>query len=175
MSISSYRFHALVLTVLLSPSFAVASPSGTCHYVDSDVDITLTIVDGVAYQEPNPFDPRKVDTQIVLSSVKLDTGPMVSAKNIEHVVDAQAGNSKGGHVMFTLNDGKLTRVAAYPESGRSLSRESADLGTATLSRSNSKGLAGSVETKFSSDGEVECTTQFDMDFLRVPSVSAKSS
>lgn len=166
-------FPAVVVSVLLSPSLAAASASGTCHYVDSDVNITLTMVDGVAYQEMNPFESGQVDTQIVLSSVKLDTAPMAAAKNIEHAVDAQTGKSKGGHVIFTLNEGKLTRVAIYPESGRSLSLESADLGTSTLSHTDAKGLAGSVEAKFSNGGEVECKTKFDLNYLRVLPAPAK--
>lgn len=173
MTISQNFFHSLVLAVVLSPSVAAASASGTCHYVDSDVDITLIMVDGVAYQAVKPFVSGQVDTQVVLSSIQLDTSEMATANNIEHAVDAQAGKGKGGHVMFTLNEGKLTRVAIYPESGRSLSLESADLGTSTLSRADAKGLAGSVDAKFSNDGQVECKTKFDLDYLRVLPAPAK--
>jgi len=158
--------HALVLVLAgaLPPLVAHAgSTTGSCTYEDKKI----AFVDGVIFQEADPYDDDKKVTTVALASTKLDAGRIAAAENhggavTDQVLDQFHGQRDGpqlGLIRITFGEKGVSGYYTYIAPGTNMSQSgSPPIGELKLTRTDAKGAAGHYTLK----GEVSCDFTFDL-------------
>lgn len=160
-----FRHRALAVALALLPFATNAGTVGSCSYEDKKI----TFVDGVIYQEPDPYDEGKKLTTVALASTKLDAGRIAAAEDhgsavTDQVSDQFHGQRDGpqlGLVRITFGEKGVTGYYTYIAPGTNMSQSgSAPIGELKLTRSDAKGAAGHYALK----GDVSCDFNFDLGY-----------
>jgi len=162
-------FRAAALISLSLPMVALAGGNGTCTYEGKK----LTLIDAVAYQRPDHFEPGKMETTVALASVKLDAGKVAASKDPDDAVRDLAGD--GGLVRITLDDSGVTAIYAYLPPGSNISQSGTAFGDLKRSRSDAKGVAGHYTLKGNDDKALSCDFGFDLAYAVPGSKGSKAS
>lgn len=169
---SRFTLSAVALTCLLSPIVALAGNSGACNYKGKK----LTLVDGVAYQRPDHFEPAKTETTVALASLKLDAGKIAAAADPEDAMREQVWKADdGGQVRITLGDGGVTAIYAYLPPGSNISQSGTAFGDLKLTRNDARGVAGHYTLKGKAAEDLSCDFGFDLAYAKPGAAAAPSA
>jgi hypothetical protein len=149
----------LVVICLFSSISAVAAENGSCTHKDSKMVFT----DGMAYQKPDAFDEKKMNTIVALTTNKLDPAVISASKNLDHTL---MFDIQGGEVTIKIADDKVTSMYTYFPPGDNLTRSGTPFGDLKITSKDPKRVVGSFDLKATSADEVSCHLSFDVPMAR---------
>jgi hypothetical protein len=166
---TAFAFAAAAAVVSFAGSAHADTVRGGCSYDGAN----FTFADAVVFKEANPFDDKKLDTMVVLTTFAIDKAKLAKETDNKSyaIADQSPGTDDARRLSLRISDGKVA-TANYQSSGTSVSTSGGDIGQYTQKANDAKRVAGDFVLEDDDKEDLQCNVGFDLAYATTTAATA---